>query len=416
MKKNKLLYWGEAPAPLIHTGFGRVSKHILKAIHETENYDINVIGINYFGQFYDQKEIPYHISPALVGNNAHPYGFNFLLEELHKTKYDVLMVVNDLYVADVVAEKVEEYRQRHNPNLKIVFYYPVDAKVIKSKKKQFIEIADYPIAYNQWSAFETKKVFPEFSDRGQVINHGVDTDLYCPLPKETRDFAREKIFGIKPNDDKFVFINVNRNSLRKDLPRCIYAFNKFKKDTKSNSILYLHTNPTDQGIDLISLVHELGMSTKTDVCFPVGYNLTDNALPDSKMNLLFNAGDALITTTLGEGWGLASTDSMASGLLNIAPLHTSYYEIMKNDRGITYNCSDVSRIDNNGYRPMGTIPEIVDAMKRGYEAAHTPEGEKIKTKAIEYCKEIHWKNIEKQWKTLFSSLPKIKNSVKMESI
>jgi D-inositol-3-phosphate glycosyltransferase len=48
---------------------------------------------------------------------------------------------------------------------------------------------------------------------------------------------------------------------------------------------------------------------------------------DSELNLLYNACDVGINTSMGEGWGLASSEHGAAGAAQIVPDHTACAEL-----------------------------------------------------------------------------------------
>ena len=49
--------------------------------------------------------------------------------------------------------------------------------------------------------------------------------------------------------------------------------------------------------------------------------------PEDKLNLIYNVGDVGIITSIGEGWGLVSFESAATGAAQIVPRHTSCAEL-----------------------------------------------------------------------------------------
>ena len=74
-------------------------------------------------------------------------------------------------------------------------------------------------------------------------------------------------FGIA--GDTYLITNVNRNQLRKDIPKTMMAFKEFKKKVK-NSVLYLHMAPKDVGGDLFEMARILDLIIGKDIKFPAG--------------------------------------------------------------------------------------------------------------------------------------------------
>jgi hypothetical protein len=58
---------------------------------------------------------------------------------------------------------------------------------------------------------------------------------------------------------------------------------------------------------------------------PLGRRVVD----DAELNLLFNACDVGITTTMGEGWGQVSCEHGAAGAAQIVPDHTACAELWR---------------------------------------------------------------------------------------
>ena len=49
--KKQVLCWSDSP--IIQTGFGVVTKYIMKALYNTGKYDIDILAINFYGDFYN---------------------------------------------------------------------------------------------------------------------------------------------------------------------------------------------------------------------------------------------------------------------------------------------------------------------------------------------------------------------------
>lgn len=425
-RKHKVLVWSDAVVAT--TGFGTVARHILKALHNTGKYDIDQLGINYFGDFYDKEEIPYTIVPARLGNPQDPYGNQMFINSLQKKDYDIVFIINDTFVVEEVAkyiDKIRDHKKQHGKKLfKLVYYYPVDCKFLESASTM-VKVADRAVAYTNFAKESTVQV--EGCRPTDVIYHGTDTNTYKPL--SASEIAKYRKQYLKISDpDRFLIINVNRNSIRKDIARSILAFKEFRKEVP-NSALYLHTVVKDgmggHVIDLEVCVRELGLNTTEDVIFPRNYSAA-KGFPEYVLNQLYNCADAYITTNLGEGWGLTITEAMAAGTPVIAPNHTTAPEILgpyrsptlpldKNSRGYIYDCKEKVYVDNSGYRKWGRMEDILAQMilcyndwkcaKKGrYPKARYKARETIIKNAREFTEKYSWNNVCKQWIKLFEEV------------
>lgn len=411
---KRILCWSDSPTA--STGFGAVAAHILRALYDTGEYDIDVIGINFNASFYDKKKFPYTILPATMtfsGSQRDPYGNALLVKTLAEKHYDILFVLNDSFAVNDVAKFLRELQEKKvasniNP-FKIIYYFPVDCR-IRQSWTGMMKIADRLVAYNKYGAAKAKEVGVVPTD---IVPHGADINNFKPISATQRRQIRHEIFHIT-DDNIFLLANVNRNSLRKDIAKTILAFNEFKK-LHSNSRLYLHTAVVDGmycgGIDLDLTVpcEELGLEIGRDVMFPSNYTPTQG-VPIGLLNGLYNAADACITTTLGEGYGLTvGPEAMAAGVPIIVPESTSFKEIVGEDgeRGYVFPCKEKTFIDSSGFRPTARLEDIVRKIEECYSERWSNRQKEIIKRANEFAIETSWENINKKWIQLFNEVSRI---------
>lgn len=404
-KKRKILVWSDCV--LATTGFGVVSKYILRALHESGLYEIDQLAINYFGDFYNKNEVPYCISPAKLKDPSDPYGKATFLENVEKNDYDFIFIINDTFVADLIADGLQDIKVRklseNKKVFKLIYYFPVDCRVLSGVTK-LIKMADRAVVYTNFGKQECEKVGVHPTD---VIYHGTDVDSFYPITQIERHRAREQFFKIK-DPQKFVIINVNRNTKRKDVPKTIYAFSEFRK-LVPNSTLYLHMSLRDSNwnsevIDLLSCMDHLGLKPGTDIMFPQNFN-TVSGFPVQVLNQLYNCGDLYLSTHLGEGWGLCPAEAMAAGVPVVVPDNTVTPEIFGNsERGYVYPCKDLTFIDNSGYRAIGHTEDIVQVMYKAWSdwKSKSPDRDKKIVQAREFTNQYSWKNVTKRWVSLFN--------------
>ena len=404
--KKRILCWSDGVVAT--TGFGIVSKHILRALYDTGKYDISQLAINYFGDFYDKNEYPYQLVPARLRDPRDPYGKEMLLSSLEKGSFDYLFIINDSYVTFQVVEKILELREKlvreGKPRFKIVYYYPVDCRLWPDTAKM-IKAADHAVAYNYFGKMRTE-VDIGMSPHS-VIYHGVDNNHFFPIEPSGLQGFRENVMKV-PDPETFVWINVNRNSPRKDMAKTILAFSEFKKIVP-NTRLYMHTKVVDgpgaMMLDLSIPCRDLGLQSINDVIFPQDFHPAEGVAVQT-LNMLFNACDGCITTTTGEGWGLSCTDCQATGTPVLVPNNTSFPEIigMDEERGYMYPCKERVYIDGQGLRPVGQLQDIVDTMVRLYEDCKSGKVNDRINNGLAFAYQNSWENIGRQWVALFEEL------------
>lgn len=363
MKKTKILYYGDGPQ--VATGFGSVTRNILMPLHETGKYDITVLGINYYGE---PHEFPFPTWPVGLGADKDPYGIKFVQERIAQSDFDILFTVQDSFILEFVKELIPSLRF-NNKRFKHICYFPIDG----TPKRSWVEamsVADVPVTYTKYGFNQCSEVYPPIKDKLRVIPHGINPSDFYPLPYgEMLDFRR-KYFG--PVADKFIITNVNRNQIRKDIPRSLMAFKEFHQQYP-DSVYYLHCAVRDQGWNLDQVVESLGLVLNRDVVFPQNFG-PSRGFPVPILNKIYNASDVVISTATGEGWGLSSTESMATKTPIIFPDNTACSEIVSNSEGglLIPSGHDVEHFtvlphDNEVVRPLASVSGMVEALEKLYK-------------------------------------------------
>jgi len=403
--KLKLLAWSDSV--LAATGFGTVSRHVLAELHKTGRYQIDQLAINYRGEAFDASRFPYQLTPAHLHDPADPYGRTQLIYALQQTDYDILWILNNTEIVEPVIGELEKLQAARTSRglkpLKIIFYYPVDG-TINPQMSTIIALADVPVTYTEFGRHETLRHMPQVGGKLRVVHHGCDTQNFYPLGASARQSIRARHLTIE-DPDTFLIVNVNRNLTRKDMPRCILAYHEFKKRVP-NSLLYLHCEVVEFGVDLQQCCRALGLNNgSADVLFPAGLRLVDGGVPIEALNAIYNCADVFFTTTLGEGWGLTMTEAMSAGTPVVAPDNSSIPEILGGDgiRGYVYPCKEQVWVDH-AYRPLGMLSDIVAKLHECHEQRGTPRQREMIARAQQFAREQSWPEVCKDWLALFDDV------------
>jgi len=396
--KIRILFYGDSPT--VATGFGTVSRNILNGLNNTGKYDIKVLGVNYWG---DPHSFKYPIWPIGVGSRD-PYGRQRALDMLIKDfDYDVLFLFQDSFILEsFMRQGLPELRRRKN--FVTVGYYPVDGV----PKKSWIDCMaqfDVPVTYTEFGKRESILACPTIADSLRVIPHGVNTKDFYPLPSQRIDAFRKQYFG--KHADKFIICNVNRNQQRKDIPRTILAFKEFKK-LRPNSVLYLHLAAKDQGWDLPEVIKGMGLSLNEDVLLPGNGFGPNQGFPVEVLNQIYNSSDVVVSTTLGEGWGLSSCEAMACKIPVIFPRNTALTEIVAEDRGWLVDSGKtpddftVLPHDNEVLRPLTSVTDLVEKLVLVHDARDEAR-KKVEAAYSWVTSNLIWeKDIVPQWDKLIT--------------
>ena len=396
--KKKIIFYGDSPT--CATGFGQVSRNILPALHKTGRYDIDILGINYWG---DPHDYPFKIWPMAVNPDRDPYGRKRLHQHLMdpNLKYDFLFFLQDTFIVDFLPDLLGQLKKA-GKDFKSVYYFPIDG----IPKKAWIEAAnavDFPVTYSEFGKQQSVAAVPGIEDRLQIIPHGVNPKVFFPVPRDKVESFKTQYFGKLSN--KFIVTNVNRNQQRKDIPATIRAFIELKKQ-RPESILYLHMAPVDQGWNLPEVIKSFGLDIKKDVILP--QNFTPSVgFPLEILNLIYNASDCIVSTTVGEGWGLSWTEAMATKTPVVYPINTCLGEYITNETGFPFKSGEdmdhlaVITNDNEVLRPTAHIYDLVKQLIYVYD-----NREEALRRAETAYKMVHntliWdKQINPRWVKLF---------------
>jgi len=395
-KKIKVVAYCDSPT--CATGFGTVSRNIFEGLHRTGRYDIDILGINYWG---DPHNFPYRIWPTGTNSQKDPYGRQKVTQMIPQMEFDLLFFLQDSFIMDFLPTLLPHLKMSRKTPFKSVLYFPVDS-VLKPEWGKNIDPADYLVAYSNFGRDQSLKVLPHRDDM-VVIPHGVNSAEYFPLPQEEIREFRKRYFG--PFADYFIITNVNRNQQRKDIPRTIAAFREFRK-VVPNSLLYLHMAIKDQGWDLEQVCKSMELDITKDVIFPKNFG-PNQGYPREILNKIYNASDVVTSTTLGEGFGLAWMEALAARVPVLMPANTMLPEFINDEVG--YLCKSGSvpslwttiQFDNEVTRPLTDVEDMVAKLVEIYNnpeeaKRRAANGYELMTKKMEWQK-----NIAPQWVKVF---------------
>ena len=165
----------------------------------------------------------------------------------------------------------------------------------------------------------------------------------------------------------------------------------------------------DQGWNLPEVIKAFGLDITRDVILP--QNFTASAgFPLEILNLIYNASDCIISTTVGEGWGLSWTEAMSTKTPIIFPQNTCLPEYITEETGYPYpSGGDEEHItilphDNEIPRPTAHINKLVERLVQLYN--NREEG---KVRAENAYKMVHstllWDEfINPKWIELFDQI------------
>lgn len=314
------------------TGLTRVMHSIMRRL--ANDHEIHYLGIGYSGEAVRDRGLTIYPTNAKGGDVYAAFQAKALIEEIDP---DIVFILHDIWYFAHYLRTLGPYRGR----LKIVCYLPLDGRIANEDDAAPFESADRVVVYTDFARKEFEGAFDRLrakQDGGEfpgveVIPHGVDRSRFHPLPalsqaafaSPARAEAKQKVFaGLQDAENTFIVLNASRPNKRKRVDLTIEGFAQFAADKPSNVRLCLHhalmiEQEREQVHALIERFNLQGRVTLN----PLGEKVAD----DAALNLLYNACDVGLLTSMGEGWGLVSFEHGAAGAAQIVPDHSACAEI-----------------------------------------------------------------------------------------
>ncbi len=395
------------------SGFAQVAQNVVvQLLKEKEvQYQIDIVAINYYGVPNEWLSLypTVRLFPASIVSNGDLFGREAYLAMLGTGAYDLTWVLQDTFIVEVIGEKIKDIRTKliteNKKVFKFIYYFPIDATPKENWITKSVSIADIPVAYTEYGKNEVLRWDKDLAKRLRVIPHGVDTTKIKPLPKDqVRQFRHDWFDGLA--DDRFLITNVNRNQPRKDVARTLQIFSLFKKQAPE-ALLYLHMKAKDVAYDINEIARNFDLIPEKDYIVPPGFDEHEGVSVEM-LNFIYNSSDLVMTTTLGEGWGLSMTEALAARVPVIAPNHTSLTEILTNrgflvTAGKTQNDWIALTQDNERLRPLANVNEYVDKLM--YIRNNYQEALKLAEAGHGFViNNWTWDLVGQQWRDLFKNV------------
>lgn len=405
-------------SPFSDTGFACVVRNIVDR-YKREEDPIRVFGVN-----HHETETQYNahtsVVPAMdireaLKEKPDPYGYKRFARFLELEKEpSVVLTILDPQVATNVLDALRVFQARGGY---WIAYWPIDSHVV-SVLKEIISAPDEVVFYTKYGRDESLKLFKspiEGTSRmiekisenkiahASIIPHGVDSNVFRVPTAEERREARalvieNPVFGCDAKTQ--IFVSVNRNQPRKNYAQLIRAFARYQREENANSRLFLHCAKVDTLGDIEDMAIVYGLKYGRDVILP---SQSEPTLPANKMHLPYWTGDAFVTTTLGEGWGLTISEAAACGLPVVAPRNSCIDEVLE-PYGMQFMYKAqiptiIGSWDMYRTRYTGHDEDIVESM----HDAMMFSGHHEKA-AKQYAEHFSWdKIVREQWAPLFDA-------------
>ena len=313
------------------TGLTRVMHAIMRRL--ADRHEIHYLGIGYSGEVVHDRGLTMYPTNPKGGDVFAAFQAIKMIEEIHPS---LLVILHDIWMFEYYLRLFKPYRDQ----LKIISYIPLDGKIINEDDAAPLEECDCVVGYTRFVKYEFDQAFSRLvQKRGagnfpnvKIIPHGVDRDRFRPsaellkgaFSSEARGNSKRKLFGDFPDlDSSFIVLNASRFDKRKRIDLTIAGFAKFATNRPPNVRLCLHQGIRDETVEqeMSALLRNYGIADR------VFLHPLPGVVDDEQLNLLYNACDVGINTSMGEGWGLVSLEHAAAGAVQVVPDHSACKEL-----------------------------------------------------------------------------------------
>lgn len=314
------------------TGLTRVMHAIVRRL--AAQHEIHYLGIGYSGEVVRDRGLTIYPTNPRGGDGFAAFQTAHAIEEIQP---DVVLILHDLWMFEYYFRILAPYQDR----TKIVAYIPLDGNIVRASDVAALRAADRVVVYTGFARAQFLQAFAKFGPcRGarpfpavEVIPHGVDLNCFFPFPQlvaagfdsSGRAQAKRDVFrGLPEIEHSFIVLNASRPDRRKRVDLTMQGFALFAANKPPGVKLCLHHaifDDTERAQSRAS-IERCGLANRA-IVNPLG----DGPAGDPQLNLLYNACDVGINTSMGEGWGLVSFEHGAAGAAQIVPDHSACSEL-----------------------------------------------------------------------------------------
>lgn len=316
------------------TGFARVLGSLLEQL--TDSYELHCFAFGGSDKtFVGSQHVRMYRGPRDV---RLPGAAQQLRSIVESVKPQIAFLLGQAWWLEPLLLVLQPYRGQ----LQVVNYMPIEGNLTDLEAARTVGLVDHCILYTEFARKNLRSLCQTLEQRDlefrapelHVLPHGIDTATFWPCSGAkaacegdcSRVSVREKLFpGLPRVHTGFLALNANRPGYRKRLDITLDGFARFVEGKPQNVFLYLHQISTDEYTNqrMRRLVVSFGLEKRILLN---ALNINGESLTEQQLNLLYNACDVGINTSMGEGWGLISFEHAATGAAQIVPAHTSFIE------------------------------------------------------------------------------------------
>lgn len=310
---------------------------LFKKVHvfatQTNKDNIDITRINEDAIYYDVDM-----------SKTDGFGFEYVYDYVENNNIDVVFIYNDPFICSCYIQKI--FTLQTKSNIKIWLYLDITSPIVKDT---YINIFNkyVDIIYVFEKCWKNILCINGSNVKCKVIQHGCSMDTTKILEKPWAD-------------DKWVLLNLNRNTYRKRLDLTIKAF-CFVLQYNTNVILLLKESSVFDTWNLRNIFDtEMQFIYKTNVFEYDKYVVQlKEKLSDKEVNMIYNISHIGLNSSEGEGFGLCNYEHHTLHKPQIVPNIHPFTNMYAYNTCVFTNIAYTYYIENSR-DAIGGIANVID--------------------------------------------------------
>lgn len=417
-EQQKLLWIGDSPNS--NTGYSRVIREL--GTYLNKNFRLTVFGLNNHISPYQERD--YNVMDTL--DDTGPMGFNKIKMMVATLRPDIIIILNDISViASYLTNLKDIFETDWGKNINKIGYVCVDYENILIPQAEILnDSLDALLTMTQFGKKECQKA--NITKPIYVLPHGFNDNTFIRIDKKV---ARRHLNGMANDNkihlnDEFIIFCGNKNQIRKRLDITIHAYvyflHKYWNKDKKQATLLLNCGMIDAGWNVIEMFRNfykqynlpIDMDSEYKFIRTTTTNIDHPNYPDEFINILYNASDIGINTSMGESWGLVTFEQggieRPQIITNFSALDEIYgkgvYKVPTSD----YFVHPLSVQSTMGQGRVVNYKDVAKAINHYY----TMSDDNIKKEGSDICKTVS----KYKWPHVHIKLKKIIEQIKNDKI
>ena len=287
--------------PMAPSGVGTQTKYMIEALLKTGRYKFICLGGAIKHPDYQPQKVE-GFGDDFIIQPVDGYGTPEMVRSIiWNEKPDILWFMTDPRFFGWLWQIENEIRK----NVPMVYYHVWDNYPFPMFNKKFYDSNDVIASISKVTHDIVNNVSPEVENH--YLPHAVDPDTFRPRSEEEVTEFKNSMFA--EDEDRFTFFWNNRNARRKQSGTLIHWFNEFADEVGPDNVrLIMHTDPKDiHGQDLVAIMDNIGATDNRIL-------ISDQKVPPDALARMYNIADCTINISDAEGFGLATLESLSSGV------------------------------------------------------------------------------------------------------